>query len=191
MDYAKIKRMKKIIAILIVVAAVVLLFYATRDKSPAEEAGTPAYREEGSSRSNPSNATFVFNDGPTTLSAGRNEKAVAPGSALVEETILLDKFAYGDINADGKEDTALFLARFGAGSGTFIYTAAFVSGPITYKGSKAFFLGDRIIPRSISISDGVVTVEYLDREPDEALAAEPTVPVSRRFVYKAGEFQER
>ena len=43
----------------------------------------------------------------------------------------------------------------------------------------------------VSIKQGVVTIEYLDRRPDEALAAEPTVLISRQFTYRAGEFEER
>ena len=126
-----------------------------------------------------------------TLSAGRNETQITPTSALVEETVLLDKFAYGDVNADDKEDTALLLARYGGGSGTFIYVAVFVSGPVTYRGSDALFIGDRVAPQSISINNGIVTVDYLDRGPDEAFAAEPTIPTSKQFIYKNGEFVEK
>ena len=176
--------MKKIIVIAVILVAAVLL-YTMRDKFPAKEARTPQVSENGLFRPDPSSATFTFDDGSITLSMGRNE------SASGEETILLNKFAYGDINADDKEDTALLLARYGDGSGTFIYLGTYVSGPVTYRGSKVIFIGDRIAPQSISIKQGIVTVEYLDRRPDEALATEPTVPVSKQFVYRNGEFQEK
>lgn len=176
--------MKKAVIIIIILASILLL-YTMRDKFPAKEASTPQVSENGLFRPDPSSATFTFDDGPITLSMGRNEGASG------EETILLNKFAYGDINADDKEDTALLLARYGGGSGTFIYLAAFVSGPVTYRGSKVIFIGDRIAPQSISIKQGIVTVEYLDRRPDEALATEPTVPVSKQFVYRNGEFQDK
>lgn len=182
--------MRKIIIILIIVAAAIFLFI-TRSASPTDKIETTAFGENDVFRPDPSNATFIFDDGPITLSAGRNEGNIISGSALVEETVLLDKFAYGDINADGKKDTTLFLARYGSGSGTFIYLAAFVSGPVTYRGSKAVFIGDRIAPQSISINGEMVTAEYLDRGADEALAAEPTIPASKQFVYKNGEFQEK
>ena len=182
--------MKKIV-FAVVIVGVIIGYFVIRDSYSTDKTGTPVISENGVFHPDPSNATFTFDDEAITLSAGRNERSIAPGSALVEETILLDKFAYGDINADGKEDTVLFLARYGAGSGTFIYLAAFVSGPVTYRGSEAVFIGDRIAPQSISISGGNVTVEYLDRGADEALAAEPTVATSKRFVYRIGEFQER
>ena len=182
--------MRKVIVVIVIIVAVAL-FYAMRDKSPAEEARTPQVNENGTFRPDPSNATFIIDDEGITLSAGRNERNIAPGSALVEETVLLDQFAYGDINADGKEDAVFFLARYGGGSGTFIYLAAFVSGPVTYRGSEATFIGDRVSPQSISIDNSTITVKYLDRAADEPLAAEPTVLTTKQFSYRAGGFEER
>lgn len=183
--------MKKIIIIIIILAAAIL-FYAMRNTFPIDKTGSSAMSENSVFRADPTNATFIFDDGPITLSAGRDERTVVSGSALTEEIVLLDKFAYGDVNRDSKEDTVLLLARYGAGSGVFIYAAAFISGPVTYRGSEAIFIGDRIAPQSISINQrGIVTVKYLDRALDESFAAEPTVPASKQLVYKNGEFVER
>lgn len=182
--------MRKIIIILIILAAISFLFI-TRNTSPTDKIEAPTFGENGVFRPDPSSATFILEGEEVTLSAGRNESFIAPGSALIEETVLMDKFAYGDINADGKEDTVLFLARYGSGSGTFIYLGAYVSGPVTYRGSKAFFIGDRVAPQPLSINQGIVTVEYLDRKAGEAFVAEPTIPVTKKFVYKNGEFQEK
>lgn len=140
----------------------------------------------------PSNATFIFDDGPITLSDGRSMRAATPQSALSEEIAIIDTVAYGDINQDNKEDTVLLLTRYGGGSGTFIYAAAFVSGPVSYKGSRVLFIGDRVAPQSISINRGIITVEYLDRNPSEAFAAEPTVLTSKQFIYSnSTNLQER
>ena len=174
----------------VIVVGLAVGYFLIRDDS-SKKTGAPVVNENGEFRPDPSSATFTFDGEVVTLSSGRSAKAVVPGSALVEETLLLDKFAYGDINADGKEDTLLLLARYGAGSGTFIYLAGFISGPVTYRGTEAVFIGDRITPQSISIGGGTITVSYLDREDNEAFAAEPTVKVSKRFVYKNGGFQER
>jgi len=182
--------MKKIIIIIIIVAGAVLV-YAMRDNFPTETTKAPTTNETRAFRPDPSSATFIFDNEKITLSAGKNERLIVPGSVLVEEIVLMDKFAYGDLNADGKEDTVLLLARYGAGSGIFVYLAAFASGPVTYKGSKAIFIGDRIAPQSLFIKGSAVTVEYLDRKPDEAFAAEPTVSVSKQFIYKNGEFVEK
>jgi hypothetical protein len=182
---------KLYIVIVVVIVAAGLLYYLTRDTDKTETVIETTPSEDGTFRPNPSNATFTFDDGSITLSAGRNEREIESGSGIMEETVLLDKLAYGDINADNKEDTALFLARYGAGSGTFVYLAAFVSGPVTYRGSKTVFVGDRIAPQSISINEGAVTIKYLDRRDDEPFTAEPTVQKTRQFVYINGEFQER
>ena len=184
--------MKKVIILVIIILVGGFLFYTQSDKFHTKtDTDTTTSNDKGDFHPDPSNATFIFDDGAVTLSGGRKEVEVAPGSAFMEEFVLQDKFAYGDVNADGKEDTALLLVRYGAGSGTFIYTAVFVSGPVNYKGSNAMFIGDRISPQSISVESGVVTVKYLDRGPDEAFAAEPTIQTTKQFVYKNGELQEK
>jgi hypothetical protein len=188
--YVNIEHVKKFIIIIIVIGAIVIL-YTMRDNSPIDNAEKTTTGENSNFQPNPSNATFLIDGESITLSAGRNERIVAPGSVMTEETVALDKFAYGDINLDGKSDTVLLLARYGGGSGIFIYAAAFVSGPVTYRGSNAIFIGDRIDPQSISINNGVVTVNYLDRGPQEAFSTEPTIPASKQFAYKNGEFVER
>ena len=190
--------MKKILIFLVVIVAIFAIafyFYTSRADSPTELTLPESQTETGedsSFRPNPSNATFIFNDGALTLLSGKNERQLTPGSAFTEETILLDKFAYSDLNGDGKTDTILLLARYGAGSGTFIYIAGYISGPVTYRGTRALFVGDRISPQSLTIgAGGVINFEYLDRSPDEPLAAEPTVRVSKQFVFSSGELRER
>lgn len=184
--------MKKAFIILIIIV-LALLVYMTRDNLfPGKTSKAPTTTQGGENNfyPDPSNATFTLDDESITLSKGKNEETLS-GTGFVEETVMLDKFAYGDINSDGRQDTVLFLVRSGAGSGTFLYVAAYVSGPVNYKGSIGTFLGDRVVPESISTKNGVVTVNYLDRESDEAFAAEPTIPVAKQFIYKNGELVER
>ncbi|MEK7227376.1 MAG: hypothetical protein AAB641_00600 [Patescibacteria group bacterium] len=171
--------MKKLLFIIVIAAA---LFYLLSGRPTAVENKEP--QTTNSFRPDASNATFTFDDEAVTLSNGRN-------TGTSEETEILEKTAYGDLNADGKEDAIMFLARSGGGSGVFIYAAAYVSGPINYKGSNAVFLGDRIAPQNVSIKNGVATVSYLDRAPDEPLAAEPTFIVSKELIYKNGTLEEK
>ena len=182
--------MKKVFIIIIVIATA-LFFYTMRDSTPLEKTVVPTENESEVFRPDPSSATFNIDDEVVILSAGRNEKPITPGSKLMEETVLLEQFAYGDINSDDKEDTVLLLSRNGVGSGTFIYLAAYVSGPVTYKGSKAIFIGDRIIPQSISINQGIVTINYLDRKIEDSFNTAPSIPITKLFVFRNGEFQER
>lgn len=183
--------MRKVIIAIVIILVGVSLYLMFSGSSTKNKARTPTISVDGNFHPDPSNATFTFDDGPITLSAGRHEAVIAPGSAFTEEITLLDEFAYGDINQDGKNDTVLLLAQYGGGSGTFIYLAAYVSGPVNYKGSEATFIGDRVAIQSISINGENVLVKYLDRGADESFAAEPTIATSKQFIYRASEFQER
>lgn len=171
--------MKKLIVLLIVLAAGAFAYLNWRNE-PAETA-VPSGQTTGTFNPDPSSATFHIENEPVTLSTGKFES----DEQLVT---LLGEKASGDLNGDGKADTALLLSSSGGASGVFIYAAAYVSGPVSYKGTNAIFIGDRVSPESVSISNGVVTLTYLDRKADEPFSAEPTVLVTKQFVFKNGEF---
>lgn len=175
------RTMKKSLIIFVTVIVIVAagLFYFSRDNTNIKQDTNQVADFEP----NPDNATFRFFDKTITLSEGKNNEEDI-------STQVLEQRASGDLNADGKSDTVVLLAQSGGGSGVFIYIAAYVSGPVSYKGTNVIFIGDRVYPQSVSISNGVVTLKYLDRKPDEPFAAEPTVLVSEQFVYKNGEFVE-
>lgn len=160
------RTMKKLLLLIIIAAA--LLFFMRGEKAD------------------------IVSDKPTETSSFKPDpsNAIFPGIENDAATILEEK-AYGDINNDQKIDTAIFLAERGGGSGVFIYAAAYISGPLNYKGTNAVFLGDRISPQGVSITNGVITVNYLDRKEDEPFAAEPTVMTSKQLVFKNGELVER
>ncbi len=181
--------MKKLLIIIIAIAIIAGVQFWKKSGQVETIDTTPAPTTKNF-QPDPSTATFIFDDQSVTLSKGEAE-TTDEAMGFTTETKLLDEKAYGDLNNDGKEDSVVFLAQSGGGSGVFIYTAAYVSGPVSYKGTSAIFLGDRIAPQSVSISNGVATVRYLDRKADEAFAAEPTVSTSKQFIYKNGEFQER
>lgn len=144
------------------------------------------------SRPDPSNATFIFEDGEVRLDGGQATTNLIPNSAISTQTSLVGEPVYGDINSDKKNDAVVLLAQNSGGSGLFIYIASYVSGNVAYKGSNAIFVGDRISPQGISISStGVITLNFLDRKPDEPMAAAPTVSAAKTFVYRNGELEER
>lgn len=160
--------MKKLILIVVIIGTIAFFFLNKSEDVNVEKENKPAQTENF--KPDPSLASF---------------------SGIENSATILDDKAYGDLNNDDKEDVAVLLAETGGGSGVFIHIAAYVSGPVNYKGTNAMFLGDRIAPQSISISNGVITVNYLDRKEDEPFAAEPTVKTFKQFVYKNGELVEK
>lgn len=143
------------------------------------------------SRTNTDSVVEVDRDNSSVVDDFKPDPSQATFGGIEGDFTILEQRAYGDANNDEKNDTIVLLAESGGGSGVFIYVAAYVSGPVNYKGSNAIFLGDRVSPQSVSIKEGVVTVKYLDRKEGEPFAAEPTVPSSKQFVYKKGELVER
>ncbi len=174
--------MKKIFLVVLVLLIGFGVWYMFKQTAPVSTYNS----NTSSSQPDPSNATFIFDDGPITLKNGLNQEIIAPESELTQDTALTDIVAYGDINGDKKNDTVAVLVQSGGGSGVFVYLGAYVSGPLDHKGSTAVFIGDRVEPKSISIDNGVITFKYLDRKPNEPYAAEPTVLTTKRFVYKNG-----
>ncbi len=173
--------MKKIFILIIIVAIVsggyfLLSRSSTTNNTPENK--TTAFQPD------PSSATFTIDNEPITLSHGARESEEG-------EITLLDEKATGDLNNDNKADTALLLADSSIGSGVFIYVAAYVSGPVSYKGTNAVFVGDRISPQSLSIANGVVTFKYLDRKAEEPFSAEPTISITKQFFYKNSELVEK
>ncbi|KND49032.1 MAG: hypothetical protein AB200_01215 [Parcubacteria bacterium C7867-005] len=176
--------MKKIIAILvlILIAFGVWFFYNAAQSIPSENPDN----QTNTTKPDASNASFEFEDGLIKLTKGKNEQEVAPGSAMVQETVLTDLKSYGDLNGDNKQDSAAVLVQSGGGSGVFFYIGAYVSGPVSYKGSNVVFFGDRIEPKSISVKNGVITLEYLDRKLTDSYDVEPTIKTTKKFSLSKG-----
>jgi hypothetical protein len=97
----------------------------------------------------------------------------------------------GDINGDGVEDAAVFLTQDNGGSGTFYYVAAAANTANGAEGTNAILLGDRIAPQTISIDNGVITVNYAERKPGDAMTTAPSVGVSKYLVYSNGTLSEQ
>ncbi len=180
--------MKKLLILVIILVLPVLGYMFLGKEDATTDTTNPTTTTQF--QPNPESATFLFDDGSITLINGRRSIEDSE-TGLSDDIWLLDEKASGDLNSDGKTDSAVLLARSGGGSGTFIYLAAYVSGPVNYKGSNAIFVGDRIAPESITISNGVATFHYLDRGDNEPMSAEPTVETTKQFVYKNGTLEEK
>lgn len=158
------KKQAVITAVIGFAVASALLFINSRE---------PEKREAVSSASSVKNATYTIEGQAVTLQNG------LAGTATI--TRYFGNEAVGDLNGDGAADTALLVTKDGGGSGTFFYVVAAIKGEAGYSGTNAILLGDRIAPQTTEIANGVITVNYADREPGEPMAARPSLGVSRRF----------
>ena len=120
-------------------------------------------------------ATYLIEKQVVQLVQGRAETQAAPGSASRVTTAVFGKVVYGDLDADGHDDAALFLVHDPGGSGTFYYVAAAIVKKGSYRGTNAVLLGDRVAPQSIQIRNGVIVAAYNDRRSDQPMAAVPTI----------------
>ncbi|VVE88368.1 lysozyme inhibitor LprI family protein [Pandoraea bronchicola] len=133
----------------------------------------------------PRNTTFIIEGENIALSNGKSEHPVAAGSAAVRVSQLVGPMTSGMVN--GTRGTAVFLSDDPGGSGTFYYVAvALPEG----RGTNAIFLGDRIKPQSIEISQGKVTVSYLDRPQQATMAEKPSIEKVRHFTLIDGHLAE-
>ena len=129
----------------------------------------------------PEQAIYLISDEEVTLTDGRSATPVAPGSASMAVTTLLQQ-SYGQLDGAGATDAAVILAHNSGGSGTFYYLAVVgTNDPV-----PTLWLGDRLIVQRLSAANGQIAVTYLDRALDTPFAAPPTIPVTRIFAAERG-----
>lgn len=131
------------------------------------------------------NATYMIEGQFVTLVNGFFEAESAPGSATKITTRYFGNEAFGDLNGDGKEDVAFLLTQSTGGSGTFFYVVAALQTASGVEGTNAIFLGDRIAPQNTSIENGVITVNYADRNPGEPFTTQPSLGISEYLKVEA------
>jgi len=186
--------MKKLIGLVVVVGIGYGIWYlSNKTASTAIPLSNTPVVDSTTSTSHPdaSNGTFIFEDASVTLKNGSFSQPVVPGSVSAEDTTLTSTVGYGDINNDGKEDAVVTLIQNAGGTGTFIYIAGYISGPIGYKGTNSVYVGDRIQPKSIVVDKGEITFNYLERKPEEPMDAEPSISTYKSYSYSDGTLVEK
>lgn len=133
---------------------------------------------------NPMNATFNIDGQEITLENGLAQERIA--GATFKNTRIWGEGAVGDINNDGADDYAFLITQDSGGSGNFFYVAAAFNAGQGYLGTNAILLGDRIAPQNISVTGGLILVNYADRLPGEPMTAQPSQGASAYFELKAG-----
>jgi len=135
------------------------------------------------------NATYFIEKQEVRLIGGRSEVQAAPGSAAKITTAVFGQPVCGDLNGDGRDDAALILVYDPGGSGTFYFVAAAIAQNGGYQGTNAVLLGDRILPRTIQVQNGMIVADYLDRRTDKPMAATPSIVKTMYLTLKAGRLE--
>ena len=158
-----------------------LLLAACTSNSAAVSAtaALPNPAVEAQHQSNHKNATYQIEGQAVTLVDGLSEMDFAPGSAGKLVTRYFGNEAIADLNGDGYDDVAFLLTQNSGGSGTFFYVVVALQSGSAYLGTNAVMLGDRIAPQTTGIENGVVIVNYADRNPGEPFSIQPSLGVSK------------
>lgn len=135
--------------------------------------------EKTANISSPLNATYIIDGKSVTLVNSFSITETAPGSASKTIVRYFGNDAEGDLNGDGIVDVVFLLTKQDGGSGVFFYIVAAIKKGETYEGTNAIFLGDRIAPQTTEIRDGEIIVNYAERNPGEAMTAQPSIGVSK------------
>ena len=135
------------------------------------------------------NLTITIDQQTFHLRDGVAEADPAPGPATKNTLRIVGEPLAGDATGDGRPDAALLLRNDPGGSGTFYYAVLAINDGGSYHATNALLLGDRIVPRSLDISDGRFVYRFLDRDADQPMSAEPTV--ERKIVIDIDPTTER
>ena len=140
--------------------------------------------------SDPLSGTYVIDEETITFTNGKSEQEITPGSAAKMETSVFGIPVYADLSNDGQKDAVFFVAQETGGTGIFFYVIAAINQGGKYIGTTAVFLGDRIAPQNINVTNGVAIVNFAERAPGEAMATQPSMGKSRFFIIRNGQFVE-
>lgn len=134
------------------------------------------------------NATYSIQGSLLTLVDGEATEMRGEGSSQSNTvTRIFGNETRGDLNDDGKADSAFILTQSSGGSGTFYYVAvAMQNAGGKYEGMNAILLGDRIAPQTTEIRNGILIVNYADRNLNEPMTTAPSRGISL-YAYFDGE----
>jgi hypothetical protein len=174
--------MKKIFGIVILIIIIVAgVVFWQKNKADSPQLSATDYR----------NVSYEIGGQNIKLVNGRAETEIAAGSSSVLITEYFGNLAKGDLNGDTIPDLAFVITQSGGGSGTFYYGVASIQNSDgSYKGTNAVLLGDRVAPQSTEISEGLITFNYAERKPGEAMTVAPSVGVSKKLQVHGGQLEE-
>ena len=93
---------------------------------------------------------------------------------------MLDVYALGDLNGDGKKDAAIILSENGGGSGMFESVIAITNQAGAPHQEDQAELGDRVNIKSVDISSGVIHLNMVVQGPNDPMCC-PTLPQKHNY----------
>ena len=156
--------------------------------APSGESTAPvaAVPTRAGAAASPESASYRIEGRVIALRDGKHDEPATPSSGARNTATVWGKPVGADLDGDGDQDAVVIIATEPGGSGTFYYVAVAELDGGAYTGSAGVLLGDRIALQRVRFADGVVTVDYAERKPGEPMSTPPSVPVSKRFVYRSG-----
>ncbi|BCX04879.1 MAG: hypothetical protein KatS3mg053_2817 [Candidatus Roseilinea sp.] len=94
--------------------------------------------------------------------------------------------ANGDLDGDGSPDSAVVMTVSGEGEGTLFYLCAVLNRLYKPQATDCVLFGDRVAVTGLAITDGVVTLRFLDRKPEEPMTARPSLPTTSDYLLADG-----
>lgn len=125
------------------------------------------------------NGTYEIEGQSVRLDDGYAEIVDIPGSNHKSVIKYFGNEASGDLNGDNNPDKAFLFTKDNGASGTFFYVVAALKANKGYVGTNAILIGDRIAPQNTEIRDGILIVNYADREPGQPMTSSPTAGISK------------
>lgn len=131
------------------------------------------------------NATYPLQSaqgGQATFANGRFSDAANAVSAQ----ILTRPRASGDLEGDGAPDSAVIVIANVGASGVPSFLCAVLNKGYQAQPTDCVLFGDRVTTTGLAISDGKITLNFLDRKPGEPMATRPSVPTTSVYVLQDG-----
>jgi hypothetical protein len=143
-------------------------------------AGLYCYMQSNGTVSDYKNATYSIEGTAIKLNNGYAETEVVEGSAAKLVTRYFGNELQTDLDSDGDDDLVFLLTQESGGSGMFYYAVAALKTEQGYVGSDGYFLGDRIAPQSIDVSQNprhknVIVVNVAERAVGAPMTDSPSV----------------
>jgi hypothetical protein len=143
-------------------ASIALVGFLLRNKLPSLGSASPRLTVESLK-----NATYDLNEEPITLKDGSRDFKDPNQSGST--SVRLIEWAFGDLDGDGNQDAAVVLSGNWGGSGIFMYIVPVINDAgVPQTRNPSFEFGDRNTFRGVSISNRIVSVEYLEHGPYDA-----------------------